>query len=536
VVEAAPELSQLLQACPNLTLLVTSRELLRIAGEVEFPVPPLAEPEAVSLFCARSELEPSEEIAELCARLDSLPLAVELAAARTKALSPAQILERLSDRLDLLEGGRDADPRQHTLRATIEWSYELLSAQERQLFARLSVFAGGCTLEAAEEVCAAELDTLQSLVEKSLLRFTDPRYWMLETIREYAWQRHASSGEPGALEDGHAEHYLLLAERVERQKSEATSTDPFRRLVDEADNFRLALSRLVRRKDAESALRLVSALADYWVVHGQLSEGRSQVEAVLALDVEQSPALRARALAIGSDFARDQGDIEGARAFCNESLALAREAGDLVGVGRALHELGEAAMAEEKFDEAVDLFTDAVDAARAAGHDAGGSIGNLGWVALLQGEYERAWVLSEEATRLMRLRGHHSGVAVGLSMLADTAHLLGRTEEARERTTEALHLGRELGFKEAMASALDTSAALLAEDGQVELAARLTGAAAALREEINLVQTPAERNLHHRMHEQLIAALGEDAVGDLRAEGCRLHPDEAIELRLASID
>ena len=175
MIEAAPELSALLAGCPNLTLLVTSRELLRISGEVEYPVPPLAEPEAVALFCARAQLEPSAEIAELCARLDSLPLAVELAAARTKALSPAQILERLSRRLDLLKGGRDADPRQQTLRATIEWRYDLLSPEEQQLFARLSVFAGGCTLEAAEDVADADLDTLQSLVEKSLLRFTTER-------------------------------------------------------------------------------------------------------------------------------------------------------------------------------------------------------------------------------------------------------------------------------------------------------------------------------------------------------------------------
>ena len=149
-------------------------------------MPPLAEPEAVDLFCARAELEPTAEIAELCRRLDSLPLAVELAAARTRALSPPQILERLAQRLDLLRGGRDADPRQQTLRATIEWSYDLLTEPERQLFRRLSVFAGGSTLEAAEAVCDADLDPLQSLVDKSLLRFSEERYWQLETIREYA--------------------------------------------------------------------------------------------------------------------------------------------------------------------------------------------------------------------------------------------------------------------------------------------------------------------------------------------------------------
>ena len=168
VIEAAPELSALLACLPNLTLLVTSRELLRVRGEVEYAVPPLAEPEAVSLFCARVPARAADEIAELCRRLDDLPLALELAAARTRVLTPEQILERLSQRLDLLKGGRDADPRQQTLRATIEWSYDLLSREEQQLFARLSVFAGGCTLEAAEEVCDADLDTLQSLVEKSL--------------------------------------------------------------------------------------------------------------------------------------------------------------------------------------------------------------------------------------------------------------------------------------------------------------------------------------------------------------------------------
>jgi predicted RNase H-like HicB family nuclease len=176
VIDAAPALSGLVQACPNLTLFCTSRELLRVQGEVEYAVPPLSSSEAVALFCERSQLDPSNEIAELCARLDDLPLAVELAAARTKALSPAQILERLSDRLDLLRGGRDADARQQTLRATIAWSYDLLVGEEQRVFRAFSVFAGGFTLDAAEGVIAADLDALQSLVEKSLLRFANERY------------------------------------------------------------------------------------------------------------------------------------------------------------------------------------------------------------------------------------------------------------------------------------------------------------------------------------------------------------------------
>ena len=173
VAEAAPELGQLLRACPNLRALVTSRELLRISGEVEYPVPPLTEAEAVELFSKRSTLEPDETIAELCRRLDHMPLAVELAAARSRLLNPTQILDRLSQRLDLLKGGRDAEPRQQTLRATIDWSHELLSPDEQALFRHLAVFRGGCSLEAAEGVAEADLDTLQSLLDKSLLRRRD---------------------------------------------------------------------------------------------------------------------------------------------------------------------------------------------------------------------------------------------------------------------------------------------------------------------------------------------------------------------------
>ena len=202
VVDAAPGLASLLAECPGLALLVTSRERLQVQAESEYRLPPLAAGEAVDLFCARSGLEPSDEIAELCRRLDELPLAVELAAARTSALSPGQILERLGRRLDLLRGGRDASPRQQTLRAALDWSYDLLADDERRLFGRLSVFAGGCTLDAAEEVCDADLDTLQSLVDKSLVVFDGERYGMLETVHEYAAERlepdDADAGAPPA--------------------------------------------------------------------------------------------------------------------------------------------------------------------------------------------------------------------------------------------------------------------------------------------------------------------------------------------------
>ncbi len=282
VIDAAPELSELLAACPNLDAARHEPRAAahpgrgRVRGARRSPSPRRSRSSA----SARSS-SPSETIAELCRRLDDLPLAVELAAARTSALTPQQILERLSQRLDLLKGGRDADPRQQTLRATIEWSYDLLSEEEQQLFARLSVFAGGCTLEAAEEVCDADLDTLQSLVEKSLLRFTDGRYWMLETIREYA----SSGSRCGGRRDVLREHAAQYARSLAQGARDATAGDPrrliaARRTSTTTSARRSALSRRERQPLEElhssSALRGRSGST-----RGSLGEGRRWVEGAL---------------------------------------------------------------------------------------------------------------------------------------------------------------------------------------------------------------------------------------------------------------
>src|SRR5439155_5209377 len=242
VVAAAPELASLVEACPNLRLLVTSREFLRVRGEIEYEVLPLADPDAVELFCTRAQVPADPVVEELCRRLDSMPLALELAAARTKALSPRQILERLRERLDLFKGGRDADPRQKTLRTTIEWSYELLSPEEQGLFARLGIFAGGCTIESAVAVCGADLDTLQSLVEKSLLRYADERFWMLETIREYAVERLEASSEGPALCTPFTEFFVELADaaNVCVEAVEARGTERPELVIPEQANIRSA--------------------------------------------------------------------------------------------------------------------------------------------------------------------------------------------------------------------------------------------------------------------------------------------------------
>ena len=337
VIEAAPELAGLLRACPNLTLLCTSRELLRVQGEVEYPVPPLASAEAVDLFCERSRLEPSEEVAELCARLDDLPLAVELAAARTKALSPAQILERISGRLDLLRGGRDAEARQQTLRATIAWSYDLLSEEDKRVFRALSVFVGGCTLEAAEAVADASIDTLQSLVEKSLLRSTNERYWMLETIREYALGELARSGEaenPGMC---HTEFFLDLAEELLAPVGQPTSDERRERFMADQANFREAHTRVLEAGDGASAVRFVRRLGRVMSITGSPpADSYARGIASLALPGATKED-RAYALVRTASCADALvGEYETARALLSEAEKLFEELRDQRGLADAI--------------------------------------------------------------------------------------------------------------------------------------------------------------------------------------------------------
>ncbi|HSB37590.1 MAG TPA: adenylate/guanylate cyclase domain-containing protein, partial [Gaiellaceae bacterium] len=303
VIDAAPDVARLVAACPNLTLLVTSRERLQVSGEHEYAVPAMAPPDGLALFAARAcalgaDVD-GESARELCERLDNLPLALELAAARTKLFTPAQLVERLGQRLDLFKGGRDADPRQRTLRATIEWSYDLLAPGEQQLFARLSVFAGGCTYEAAAAICYADENTLQSLLDKSLLRrrtglAREPRVWMLETIREFALELLEGSGEEDDVRRRHAEYFGELAEWARPRLLTASQRVVLGLLDDEVDNVRQAISWSLG-SSRELALAITSALEDFWLIRGHLPEARRWLERGLA-GPATPPALRARAL------------------------------------------------------------------------------------------------------------------------------------------------------------------------------------------------------------------------------------------------
>jgi predicted ATPase len=437
VIEAAPELSQLLQACPNLTLLCTSRELLRVHGEVEYAVPPLASAEAVSLFCERSRLEPSDEIAVLCGRLDNLPLAVELAAARAKALTPVQILERLSQRLDLLSGRRDADPRQQTLRATIEWSYELLSEAERRLFRGLSVFSGGCTLEAAEQVADADLDPLQWLVEKSLVRFSSARYWMLETIREYALERLERAGEADERRNRHGRFFLALAEEAAKELEGPLQAIWIERLDDDHDNFRSALQRFVISGAADLELRLVAPMWNLWFNLGYWEEARRALEHAEA----SSSAATTDRVKVLQGLAwiayRQDGDIASSRRFGEEALRLSRELDDAVLAARSLRHLAVAAHVSDR-ERATALLEEAARLSRSVGdlRGVGSAANNLAHIPLLAGDYRRAADLFEEALSVARQLGNELDRAAALLNLGQAERGLHDYRAAAMHLTE----------------------------------------------------------------------------------------------------
>jgi predicted ATPase/class 3 adenylate cyclase len=534
VIECAPELSSLLQSCCNLTLLVTSRELLRVQGEVEYAVPPLAESEAVSLFCERAQVEPSREIAELCARLDSLPLAVELAAARAKALSPAQILDRLSQRLDLLKGGRDSDPRQQTLRATIEWSYDLLSPAEQQLFARLSVFAGGCTLEAAEEVCDADLDTLQSLVEKSLLRFMNERYWMLETIREYAADL-VEGGIESAGRDRHAAWYLALVEEARHDMDDRSRHDAVTRVESELANVRNSLSWFREAARPSEELRMLRELSKFWLSRDHLAEGEVLLAEALARIADDESELRLRVeLALGEIEMR-RGNPREARPSVERWLEWARGEDDVSEVAYALSSLASISMREADFTTSVALLEEALEIARPLknGKLRAYIAGNLGYALSGVGRHEQAAALCRESLDLAPTAADAcvDRANLGLALLG-----LRDIEGASRQYRLALEQSLESGFFFAVADALVGAAVVAFEQGRSRAALGILASVETLRSELGLSAEPLEQEMSLKTLDSARSMLDVGEAQQAWLAGSQLTADEAVEYALVSID
>jgi DNA-binding NtrC family response regulator/predicted ATPase len=525
VVEACAELVEaLLRACPQLGVLATSRERLNIPGESTFQVPSLAVPdereraperlartEAVRLFVERARLvapafaltaENAAAVAEVCRRLDGLPLAIELAAARVRLLRVEQIVARLNDRFGLLTGGsRTAQPRQQTLRAALDWSHDLLSKPEQTLLRRLSVFAGGFTLEAVEGICTGPeldasqvLDLLGQLVDKSmvLVETAEPgapvaRYRLLESIREYCHERARTAGEVAWLSGRHQEWFLALAEEAERRSRGPEQIAWLDRLETEYDNLQTALS--WRDQDQASdvlRLRLGAALWRFWEVRGGLREGLKWLGAILADAGHDAPAERARALNGAGNLARDVGDYRRAAAHHTEALTLRRQIGDPRDIARSLNNLGVIAHDQARYADAEAFFSEAIPAWRAAGdHEGLGlTLNNLGRTRRFQGDFERGVVLGEEALALFRAIDHAWGTAQELNNLANAAHYQGDVAGARPMYEESLRLRRMVGDRRGMGVALNGLALLRGVTGELEVARQLAEEALALRRDL----------------------------------------------------
>lgn len=502
VIACAPNLARLLTSCPGLTLLATSREPLHVGGEQEYPVPTLSADDGTALFVARARLvqpsfQPTEAVDAICRRLDDLPLALELAAARTKLLSPEQLLERLSSRLDLLKGGRDADPRRQTLRATIEWSFDLLTDDEQRLFARLSAFIGGCTLESADQVADADLDTVQSLLDKSFLKRRDdlgePRFWMLETIREYGLERLVAD-EPGAatVRERHAGYFLDLAEKAREPLRGPDQTRWLDRLEAERPNVRAALVHYIASGDVERAIRLAGAYGNFWYRRSLYGEGRQWLEGTLALGGEPSPA-RARAwLGLGNCCA-EQGDLDAAQTAYEAALRDAREVGDDTSRASSLNNLGGNDWARGDWPAAAERFTEALELVDASSGDAAMYLSNLGSVALMQGDVGLARSRFEESLALRRALGDDGGIAASLFNLGLALFELGESDGARGCFLDCLDLVERLGDPLGFSELADASALVAGAGGDAGRAARLTGAANELRNELGASLSAAMR-------------------------------------------
>lgn len=593
VAACAPLVEGLLRDCSALRILATSREPLNITGELAWRVPSLSLPdgtrhafpaappavhrlerpvetlfrsEAVRLFVERA-LSASPDftvtsanapaVVEVCIRLDGIPLALELAAARMRVLSVQQLAARLHDRFQLLtKGGRTAAPRHQTLRGAVDWSYELLSQPERALFRRLSTFAGGWTLEASESVCAGDgieghevLDLLSQLVDKSLVlaepRGVEKRYRLLDTLRQYGAERLQESRETAAVRDRHLAWFRGLAERADPELYRADQAAWHERLETEIDNIRAALDwSKTDTARLDAGLRLAGALWRFWYSQGRLIEGWERLVALLGLapatvagaEHDASRAARAVALNAAGRLGEYLTQLDAARSFIEEALTLNRSLGDRLGTAVSLHNLGLVAIREGDFPLACSFLAESAAIMRTLGgrgltHTA---LLHLGRAVFLMGDAERAEAVWTEALLLARSHGDYWAVAATLEQLGELALRRGHLAAANKRFRETLSLEAQIGNVGAMIRSLQAWAELAALEGRPERAVRLAGAAAGLRGAAGTTVVPAlEATMNVRM-DAARQALGETAASNVWAEGTEMSLEQAVAYAMES--
>jgi len=546
VVADAPIVAELLAACPRLKVLATSRVPLHLSGEHEYTVPPMEVPEpdmaawpavegleayeSVRLFVARARAVSRDfaltktnarAVAEICWRLNGLPLAIELAAARIKVFDPRSLLEQVAGRtgrssLDLLAGGaRDLPARQQTVRGAIDWSFHLLDPAQQRLFARLSVFVGGFTLEAVAAVCGGPgdprqeappepsiLDGITSLVDNSLLerstppvddQDSEPRFRMLELIREYARERLAEHGDAESTSRRHALHYVHMVEQAEPELAKARQQLWLRRLLADYGNIRAALSRLIDWEEHDLAARLAAALWQFWEVRGMLSEGREWLENVLRHAGDLAPAVRAETLNAAGQLARHQGDVTRAATLFEENLLLRQQLGGRRGIAYALNDLaivrlmqGDLGVGVLRLEEGLALFRAEQDTAGIAD-----SLLNLSGARLFQGDREKATACLAESLKLFREIGNLRGIAAAQGGLGFLLLLGGDLEQATSLFGASLALNQQIGDRLLSLHGVIGLAATAARQARLARAARLFGGAEAWRQALGIPPFPA---------------------------------------------
>jgi predicted ATPase/class 3 adenylate cyclase len=562
----------LLRLCPHAKILASSREALGIGGEQAYRVPSLSLPdpkqahtpasvapfEAVQLFTdrallARTDFQVTHEnagtLASICYRLDGIPLAIELAAARVRALSVEEINSKLDHRFRLLTGGsRTALPRQQTLRSLIDWSYDLLHEPEKRLLQRLSVFAGGWTLEAAEKVCAGEgvkdqdvLDLLTSLCDKSLVLVEQNdghyRYRLLETVRQYARERLVEIGGGEAVRDRHRDYFITVAEEAKPKLTGAEQAEWLQRLEQEHENLRAGLDWSLMEPGSGAGLRLCDALLRFWMTRGFLSEGRECCASVLRkAAAKERTKEHANAVNAAGTLAYCQADYPAARTLFEESLAIQRQMGDRSGIALSLNSFGNVAYRQGDYPAARVLYEESLAIRRDLGEPSGiaASLNNLGNVDHYQGNLASARALFEKSLAIKRELGDQGGTASTLHNLGSVTYDQGDFAAALALCKECLGIQRELGDRLAITNSLTNLAALVAALGSVLRAARIWGAEQRLRDEIGSPLSPTDRLAREKSVAAARATLGDDAAFD-RAwqEGRALTLELAIELGLA---